>query len=159
MTLEQLNTPLRVRVRQLELALERWRRRPYDPSRPAIVLNLPEFRLRAFGGTKAAGHDPELEMKVVVGQALDHETAVCLLNSRSSPFVRTGPCRPVFNATSCCPRSCEIHRGSPQTTSSWLLGWVKWRWIERFRSRRYRNWRRANFCYAKNQARRTLWGW
>src|SRR5690242_18252222 len=27
-TLEQLNTPLRARVRQLELALERWRRRP-----------------------------------------------------------------------------------------------------------------------------------
>ena len=73
-TLEQLNTPLRVRVRQLELALERWRRRPYDPARPAIVLNLPEFRLRAFGGADAAGHDPELEMKVVVGEAPDHKT-------------------------------------------------------------------------------------
>jgi murein L,D-transpeptidase YcbB/YkuD len=65
-TLEQLNTPLRARVRQLELALERWRRRPYDPALPAIVLNLPEFRLRAFGGANAAGRDPELEMKVVV---------------------------------------------------------------------------------------------
>jgi L,D-transpeptidase YcbB len=73
-TLEQLNTPLRVRVRQLELALERWRRRPYDPASPAIVLNLPEFRLRAFDGTEAAGHDPELEMKVVVGEAPDHKT-------------------------------------------------------------------------------------
>ena len=77
-TLEQLNTPLRVRVRQLELALERWRRRPYDPARPAIVLNLPEFRLRAFGGANAAGHDPELDMKVVVGQAPDHKTPVLL---------------------------------------------------------------------------------
>jgi murein L,D-transpeptidase YcbB/YkuD len=75
-TLEQLNTPLRVRVRQLELALERWRRRPYDPARPAIVLNLPEFRLRAFGGANAAGRDPELEMKVVVGQAPEHKTPV-----------------------------------------------------------------------------------
>ena len=72
-TLEQLNTPLRVRVRQLELALERWRRRPYDPARPAIVLNLPEFRLRAFGGANA-GQDPELEMKVVVGEAPDHKS-------------------------------------------------------------------------------------
>ena len=27
----------------VELARERWRRRPYDPARPAIVLNLPEF--------------------------------------------------------------------------------------------------------------------
>jgi L,D-transpeptidase YcbB len=73
-TLEQLNTPLRVRVRQLELALERWRRRPYDPTRPAIVLNLPEFRLRAFGGADADGRDPELEMKVVIGEAPDHKT-------------------------------------------------------------------------------------
>jgi len=75
-TLEQLNTPLRVRVRQLELALERWRRRPYDPARPAIVLNLPEFRLRTFGAVNAAGHDPELEMKVVVGHAPEHKTPV-----------------------------------------------------------------------------------
>lgn len=77
-TLEQLNTPLRVRVRQLELALERWRRRPYDPTRPAIVLNLPEFRLRAFGGTKSAGQDPELEMKVVVGQAPEHKSPILI---------------------------------------------------------------------------------
>jgi murein L,D-transpeptidase YcbB/YkuD len=75
-TLEQLNTPLRARVRQLELALERWRRRPYDPARPAIVLNLPEFRLRAFGGANAGGHDPELEMKVVVGEAADHKSPI-----------------------------------------------------------------------------------
>ena len=75
-TLEQLNTPLSVRVHQLDLALERWRRRPYDPSRPAIVLNLPEFRLRAFGGAGAAGDDPELDMKVVVGEAPDHKTPI-----------------------------------------------------------------------------------
>ena len=73
-TLEQLNTPLSARVRQLELALERWRRRPYDPSRPAIVLNLPEFRLRAFSGSNAPGHNPELEMKVIVGEAPDHRS-------------------------------------------------------------------------------------
>jgi L,D-transpeptidase YcbB len=75
-TLEQLNTPLRVRVRQLELAVERWRRHPYDPARPAIVLNLPEFRLRAFSGSKAAGLDPELEMKVMVGEASDHKSPI-----------------------------------------------------------------------------------
>jgi L,D-transpeptidase YcbB len=76
-TLEQLNTPLRIRVRQLELALERLRRRPYDPARPAIVLNLPEFRLRAFGGANAAGPDPELDMKVVVGDP-EHRTPILL---------------------------------------------------------------------------------
>ena len=68
-TLAQLNTPLSFRVHQLELALERWRRRPYDPSRPAIVLNLPEFRLRAFRANQL-----DLEMKIVVGQAPEHKT-------------------------------------------------------------------------------------
>jgi L,D-transpeptidase YcbB len=68
-TLAQLNTPLSSRVHQLELALERWRRRPYDPALPAIVLNLPEFRLRAFRGGQM-----DLEMKIVVGQAPDHKT-------------------------------------------------------------------------------------
>jgi murein L,D-transpeptidase YcbB/YkuD len=69
-TLADLNTPLSFRVRQLELALERWRRLSYDPSRPAIVLNLPEFRLRAFD----TGHRPALEMKIVIGRARKLET-------------------------------------------------------------------------------------
>ncbi len=71
-TLAQLNTPLSFRVRQLELALERWRRLAYDPSRPAIVLNIPEFRLRAFG----AGHQPALEMKIVIGRARKLKTPI-----------------------------------------------------------------------------------
>ena len=75
-TLEQLNTPLSVRVHQLELALERWRRRPYDACRPAIVLNVPEFRLRAYAGVNAEDEAPELEMKVVVGQAPDHKSPI-----------------------------------------------------------------------------------
>ena len=69
MTITQLNTPLEFRVHQLELALERWRRRPYDPSRAAIVLNVPEFRLRAY----RANHK-DLEMKIIVGQAPDRKT-------------------------------------------------------------------------------------
>ena len=64
-TLAQLNTPLSFRVRQLDLALERWRQVRYDSSRPAIVLNFPEFRLRAFN----AAHRPELDMKIVIGRA------------------------------------------------------------------------------------------
>jgi L,D-transpeptidase YcbB len=68
-TLVQLNTPLAFRVHQLELALERWRRRPYDPSRPAIVLNLPEFRLRALREKHL-----DLEMKIIVGQAPEHKS-------------------------------------------------------------------------------------
>jgi murein L,D-transpeptidase YcbB/YkuD len=68
-TLAQLNTPLGFRVHQLELALQRWRRRPYDLSRPAIVLNVPEFQLRAYRANRL-----ELEMKIVVGQAPEHKT-------------------------------------------------------------------------------------
>ena len=82
-TLEQLNTPLSFRVRQLELALERWRRRPYDPARPAIVLNVPEFRLRAFSGAI----DPELEMKVVVGEAPDHKSPMLHSQLESVTFL------------------------------------------------------------------------
>jgi L,D-transpeptidase YcbB len=69
-TLAKLNVPLEFRVHQLELALERWRRHPYNSSRPAIVLNLPEFRLRAFG----PANDLELEMKIIVGEAPNRKT-------------------------------------------------------------------------------------
>ncbi len=80
-TLAQLNTPLSFRVRQLELALERWRRVPYDPSRPEIVLNLPEFRLRAFD----PGHQPALEMKIVIGRARKLKTP--LLSSQVDTII------------------------------------------------------------------------
>jgi murein L,D-transpeptidase YcbB/YkuD len=54
-------------VAQIELALERWRWLPRDLDGPAIFVNVPEFRLRAYG-TSGDG-DPELEMNVVVGDA------------------------------------------------------------------------------------------
>jgi murein L,D-transpeptidase YcbB/YkuD len=73
-TFEQLNTPLSLRVRQLERALQRWRSLAYDPQGRAIVLNVPEFRLRAYGAGSSAKHDPDLEMKVIVGQAPDHKS-------------------------------------------------------------------------------------
>lgn len=86
-TLTQLNTPLSFRVRQLELALERWRRMTYDGSRPAIVLNLPEFRLRAFD----TDHQLALEMKIVIGRSRKLKTP--LLSSR----VDTVIFRPYWN--------------------------------------------------------------
>ena len=79
-TLKQLNTPLSVRVHQLELALERWRRRPYDPTRPAIVLNVPEFRLRAI-----RAHHLDLEMKIIVGETPERKTP--LLRSRLKTII------------------------------------------------------------------------
>lgn len=64
-TLAQLNTPLSDRVRQLELALERWRWLPREFSRPPVLVNLPEFRLRALDSSLR----PVLEMKIIAGAA------------------------------------------------------------------------------------------
>ncbi len=71
-TLKQLNTPLSGRVRQLQLALERWRWVPTSFARPPVMVNIPEFRLRAFNERL----EPELEMKVVVGGAYRRQTPV-----------------------------------------------------------------------------------
>ena len=62
-TLRQLNTPLPVRIEQLRLTLERWRWLPHEFPQPPVVVNIPEFRLRAFG----AGGREMLSMNVIVG--------------------------------------------------------------------------------------------
>ena len=71
-TLEQLNTPLSDRVRQLQLTLERWRWAPRVFNPPPILVNIPEFVLRGF----APGETIELSMKVVVGRAYRTRTPV-----------------------------------------------------------------------------------
>lgn len=71
-TLEELNTPLSKRVEQLRLTLERWRWVPEEFPQPPIVVNIPEFRLRAYGNTGKV----VLSMNVIVGKALRHETPV-----------------------------------------------------------------------------------
>jgi murein L,D-transpeptidase YcbB/YkuD len=71
-TLAALNTPLDRRVRQIELAMERYRWIPRESSRPSIVVNIPEFKLRAF----ASDGRSELEMKVVTGKAKLLQTPV-----------------------------------------------------------------------------------
>src|ERR1700723_717335 len=47
-TLNELNTPPAVRIRQIKLTLERWRWLPHSFSQPPVVVNLPEFRVRAM---------------------------------------------------------------------------------------------------------------
>jgi L,D-transpeptidase YcbB len=71
-TVEEINTPLGQRVLQLQLALERWRWVPPGFARPPIVVNIPEFRLRAFNEHQQV----VLSMKVVVGKAYRHQTPV-----------------------------------------------------------------------------------
>jgi len=65
-TLLELRTPLAARVRQLELALERWRWLP-ELTEPPIIVNIPQFRLFAFRGP--ADHAADMrEMDVIVGK-------------------------------------------------------------------------------------------
>ena len=71
-TLKQLNTPLSYRVEQLRLTLERWRWVPYEFRQPPIVVNIPEFRLRAYD----AGGKVGLASDVIVGKAYRHQTPV-----------------------------------------------------------------------------------
>lgn len=73
-TFAALGTPLSWRVRQIELALERWRWLPeLGPAR--IGVNVPEFALYAVQRDRAglSGEDL-LKMKVIVGRAFRTET-------------------------------------------------------------------------------------
>jgi murein L,D-transpeptidase YcbB/YkuD len=65
-TLRALRVPLSQRVLQLRLALERQRWLPRALPTRTIIVNLPEFRMRAYDGDPA---HPVLTMNVVVGSA------------------------------------------------------------------------------------------
>ncbi len=71
-TIDELNRPVSFRVRQLQLTLERWRWLPHDFPQPPIVVNIPEFQLRAYD----KDGNPMLMMPVVVGKAMRTETPV-----------------------------------------------------------------------------------
>ncbi len=74
-TVAALNVPLDARVRQIEDTLERLRWLAPEYQSPAVLVNIPEFVLRAYntGDTKE-----QFQMRVVVGQSLeeDHKTPV-----------------------------------------------------------------------------------
>jgi murein L,D-transpeptidase YcbB/YkuD len=71
-TINQLNVPLSDRVHQLQLTLERWRWLPTEFSAPPIIVNIPDFRLRALDQNNKLA----LEMRVVVGKAMSTQTPV-----------------------------------------------------------------------------------
>ena len=71
-TIQQMNVPLRDRVRQLQLTLERWRWLPAEFSAPPIIVNIPDFRLRALDENNQVA----MEMRVVVGKAMRTQTPV-----------------------------------------------------------------------------------
>lgn len=68
-TLAALNVPMQRRVRQIELALERWRWLNAMP-RPDIVINIPHFMLYALPRPERPG-ESLLEMPVIVGRSKD----------------------------------------------------------------------------------------
>jgi len=71
-TVKQLNVPLQDRVLQLQLTLERWRWLPVEFSAPPIVVNIPDFRLRALD----ENNNVVMNMRVVVGKAMRTQTPV-----------------------------------------------------------------------------------
>jgi murein L,D-transpeptidase YcbB/YkuD len=71
-TINDLNVPLSSRLRQIQLTLERWRWLSHSFSNPPVVVNLPEFRLRAMD---EKGH-AVLVKTVVVGKAFGHKSPV-----------------------------------------------------------------------------------
>jgi murein L,D-transpeptidase YcbB/YkuD len=71
-TISELNTPPARRIRQIKLTLERWRWLPHSFPQPPVVVNLPEFRVRAMNpdGTIA------FYKNVIIGKAYGHKSPV-----------------------------------------------------------------------------------
>jgi murein L,D-transpeptidase YcbB/YkuD len=72
-TLTALNVPLWQRVRQLQDSIERWRWLPADYVHAPLMINLPEFVLRAYSPDQTLA----FKMDVIVGRAIeDRQTPV-----------------------------------------------------------------------------------
>ena len=71
-TINEMNTPAPARIRQIRLTLERWRWVPHSFPQPPVVVNLPEYRVRAMNadGTVA------LYKNVIIGKAYGHKSPV-----------------------------------------------------------------------------------
>jgi len=102
-----LTTPLRQRVQQIELTLERWRWLPSRLESPPIIVNIPAFRLYAFTSTDD-DENRMLRMNVIVGQAF---------REQHTPVFAANMTHLIFNPYWDVPRSIalkellpEIHR-------------------------------------------------
>jgi murein L,D-transpeptidase YcbB/YkuD len=69
-TRRALRRALQSRLTSASLALERWRWLPRTPQGRAIVVNVPEFKLRVYDDVRATP-TPAFEMKVVVGRGVE----------------------------------------------------------------------------------------
>jgi|HubBroStandDraft_6_1064221.scaffolds.fasta_scaffold77480_1 murein L,D-transpeptidase YcbB/YkuD len=71
-TVNELNTPPWVRINQIKLTLERWRWLPHSFAQPPVVVNLPEYRLRAMNPDGTVS----FYKKVIIGKAYGHKSPV-----------------------------------------------------------------------------------
>ena len=71
-TVKAMNIPLASRVFQTKLTLERWRWIPAEFTKPPIIVNIPDFKLRALDENNKVA----VEMSVVVGKAMRNQTPV-----------------------------------------------------------------------------------
>ena len=71
-TINEMNTPAAVRIAQIKLTLERWRWVPHSFAQPPVVVNLPEYRLRAMNPDGTVS----FYKKVIVGKAYGHRSPV-----------------------------------------------------------------------------------
>ena len=71
-TVADLNVPIAYRVQQMRSALERWRWMPESYQGAPIIVNIPEFRLRAYD----KDFNVAVTMNVVVGSSFGHDTPV-----------------------------------------------------------------------------------
>ena len=84
-TVAAMNVPLSMRVRQLELTLERLRWLPDFSNGPIVAVNLPAFRLWAINNGDTTGAAP-LEMRVIVGTAVKTQTPLFVGSMRYLEF-------------------------------------------------------------------------
>ena len=70
-TLSALNVPVERRIRQIELNLDRYRWLPDEFADRYILVNIPDFRLRAYDGSRKS-----FEQRVIVGDEYQNATPV-----------------------------------------------------------------------------------
>lgn len=87
-TIDALNVPMNVRAQQISDSLERWRWLPDNFVKPRVLVNLPEYYVRAYD----TGGNLAFKMKVVDGESKDnHNTPVFVRTMRYMIF------RPFWN--------------------------------------------------------------
>ena len=84
-TMAELRVPMTTRVRQIELALERWRWLPHNPAQRYILVNVAEFRLTAFDAQVDA-QSPAVALNVIVGGSRGHRTPIFSATMREVVF-------------------------------------------------------------------------